>query len=235
MSTASPLELDTARRRLVVDSIGIWASIIVVGTIFGFTARQASLTLPETSALSAILFAGASQFAVVGLLASGAAWPSIALLVWLLNARHLLYAASIAPHATRLSRRVRALIALLLTDEAFALTSAHVERLGTIDVRGAIYAGLSVFVPWNVATIAGWSAGSALPDPATIGLDVVFPATMAGIAVALVRDRAALVALLAGAAIVVVVAATVSPGVAVLAGGLLGPLAGLAARSRGAA
>ena len=66
MSTASPLELDTARRRLVVDSIGIWASIIVVGTIFGFTARQASLTLPETSALSAILFAGASQFAEIG-------------------------------------------------------------------------------------------------------------------------------------------------------------------------
>ena len=64
---------------------------------------------------------------------------------------------------------------------------------------------------------------------------MVFPATMAGIAVALVRDRAALVALLAGATIVVVVAATVSPGVAVLAGGLLGPLAGLAARSRGAA
>ena len=94
------------------------------------------------------------------------------------------------------------------------------ERLGKIDVRGAIYAGLSVFVPWNVATIAGWTAGSALPDPATIGLDVVFPATMAGIAVALVRDRAALVALLAGAAIVVVVAATVSPGVALLAGGL---------------
>ena len=123
----------------------------------------------------------------------------------------------------------------LLTDEAFALTSAHIERLGGIDVRGALYSGLTVYVPWNLATIAGWLAGSALPDPATIGLDVVFPATMAGIAVALVRDRAALVALLAGAAIVVVVAATVSPGVAVLAGGLLGPLAGLAARSRGAA
>ena len=104
MSTASPLELDTARRRLVVDSIGIWASIIVVGTIFGFTARQASLTLLETSALSAILFAGASQFAVVGLLASGAAWPSIALLVWLLNARHLLYAASIAPQDRKSTR-----------------------------------------------------------------------------------------------------------------------------------
>ena len=62
----APLELGVARRRLVIDSLGIWASIIVVGTIFGFTARQASLSLLETSALSSILFAGASQFAVVG-------------------------------------------------------------------------------------------------------------------------------------------------------------------------
>ena len=229
---SAPLELAAARRRLVVDSLGIWASIIIVGTIFGFTARGGGLSLVEASALSSILFAGASQFAVLALLSGGAAWPSIALVAWLLNARHLLYSASIAPHAAHLSRRVRALLAFLLTDEAFALTSAHIERLGRIDVRGALYAGATVFLPWNLATIAGWLAGSALPDPATIGLDVVFPATMAGIAVALVRDRGTLTALLAGSAIAVGVALLISPGVAVLAGGLLGPLVGLAVQTR---
>ena len=144
----APLELGVARRRLVVDSLGIWASIIVVGTIFGFTARQANLSLLETSALSAILFAGASQFAVVGLLASGVAWPSIALLVWLLNARHLLYSASIAPHTARLTRRLRAVIALLLTDEAFALTSAHLERLGNCPGFSDSWVGLNRVQPF---------------------------------------------------------------------------------------
>ena len=57
--------LTAARKRLLLDSVGVWVSIIIVGTIFGFTARQASLSLVETSGLSAILFAGAAQFAVV--------------------------------------------------------------------------------------------------------------------------------------------------------------------------
>jgi len=219
--------LTAARKRLLLDSVGVWVSIIIVGTIFGFTARQASLSLIETSGLSAILFAGAAQFAVVGMLAGGASWAVVVVMVWLLNARHMLYAASIAPHTARLPRSVRARIAFLLTDEAFALTSAHIARLGRIDLPGAWYAGLSVFVPWNLATIAGWLAGAALPDPATIGLDVVFPATMAGIALSLVRDAAAARALAFGSITAIAAALLIDPRAAVLIGGLLGPLAGM--------
>ena len=83
--------LSTARRRLVVDSLGIWVIAIIVGGIFGFTARQGGLSLVEAIAFSSILFAGASQYAAVGLLVVNTPWPSIVLLVWLLNARHLLY------------------------------------------------------------------------------------------------------------------------------------------------
>mgnify|MGYP003333689092 FL=1 len=167
------------------------------------------------------------QFAVVGLLAGGASWAVVVVMVWLLNARHMLYAASIAPHTARLPRSVRARIAFLLTDEAFALTSAHIARLGRIDLPGAWYAGLSVFVPWNLATLAGWIAGAALPDPATIGLDVVFPATMAGIALSLVRDGAAARALAFGSITAIAGALLIDPRAAVLIGGLLGPLAGM--------
>lgn len=236
MSGAVANELRAARRRLAIDSIGIWVLAIVIGTIFGFTAREGGLSLVETAAFSAILFAGASQFAAVGLLAVAAPWASIVLLVWLLNARHFLYAASIAPYAAALPRRVRAGLAFLLTDEAFALTSAHVARLGRIDLSGAWYAGFAIFLPWNLATLAGWLAGAALPDPATIGLDVVFPASMAGLAVGLVRDRAALVALAAGSAAAIGAALFVDASAAVMIGGLLGPLVGLvvANRSRGA-
>lgn len=220
--------LSTARRRLVVDSLGIWVIAIVVGGIFGFTARQGGLSLVEAIALSSILFAGASQFAAVGLLVVNTPWPSIVLLVWLLNARHLLYSASVAPYTTKLSLKLRAGLAYLLTDEAFALTTAHIARLGRIDVRGAWYAGFTIFIPWNLSTIAGWLAGAALPDPATIGLDVVFPAAMAGLAIGLVKDRAALVALLVGCSSAVATALVIDPSAAIMIGGLLGPLAGLA-------
>lgn len=220
--------LRASRRRLVVDSIGIWVIAIVIGGIFGFTARQGGLSLVESIAFSSILFAGASQFAAVGLLVVGTPWPSIVLLVWLLNARHLLYSASIAPYAARLSFRLRAALAFLLTDEAFALTTAHVARLGRIDVPAAWYAGLTIFVPWNLSTIGGWLAGAALPSPASIGLDVVFAASMAGLAIGLVKDRAALVALVVGCGSAVLAARVIDSSAAIMIGGLLGPLAGLA-------
>jgi predicted branched-subunit amino acid permease len=220
-------ELSVARRRLVIDSLGIWVIAIIVGGIFGFTARQGGLSLIEAMAFSSILFAGASQYAAVGLLAVNTPWPSIVLLVWLLNARHILYSASIAPFTAKLSRRVRAALGYLLTDEAFALTTAHIARLGRIDLPAAWYAGLTIFVPWNLSTIAGWLAGAALPDPATIGLDVVFAAAMAGLAVGLVKDRAALVALLVGCGSAVVAALVIDASAAIMIGGLVGPLAGL--------
>lgn len=220
--------LSAARRRLVVDSLGIWVIAIVVGGIFGFTARQGELSLIEAIAFSSILFAGASQFAAVGLLVVSTPWPSIVLLVWLLNARHLLYSASVAPYTTKLSLKLRAGLAYLLTDEAFALTTAHIARLGRIDVRGAWYAGLTIFIPWNLSTAAGWLAGAALPDPATFGLDVVFPAAMAGLAIGLVKDRAALIALVTGCGSAIAAALVLDPSAAIMIGGLLGPLAGLA-------
>ena len=224
--TPQTADLSVARRRLALDSIGIWVLAIVIGTIFGFTAREAGLSLVEAAAFSSILFAGASQFAALGLLAVAAPWSSIVLLVWLLNARHFLYAASISPHTAHLPRRIRAGLAYLLTDEAFALTSAHIARLGRFDLAGGWYAGLSIFLPWNLATIAGWIAGAALPEPSTIGLDVVFPASMAGLAVGLVRDRAALVALVIGGGTAVVAAIAIDPSAAAMIGGLIGPLVG---------
>lgn len=220
--------LSAARRRLVVDSLGIWVIAIIVGGIFGFTARQGGFSLIEAIAFSSILFAGASQYAAVGLLVVNTPWPPIVLLIWLLNARHLLYSASVAPYTAKLSLRLRAALAFLLTDEAFALTTAHIARLGQIDVRGAWYAGFTIFVPWNLSTIAGWIAGAALPDPATIGLDVVFAAAMGGLAISLVKDRAALIALVVGCVSAVVAALAIDSSAAIMIGGLLGPLAGLA-------
>ena len=74
--TPQTADLSVARRRLALDSIGIWVLAIVIGTIFGFTAREAGLSLVEAAAFSSILFAGASQFAALGLLAVAAPWSS---------------------------------------------------------------------------------------------------------------------------------------------------------------
>ena len=178
--------------------------------------------------MSVIVFAGAAQFAAVGYVASGLPWPGIILLTALLNARHLLYSAALAPWLRDVPFVRRAVMAHLLTDEAFALTISHFRRLGRTDERGFWIAAIGVtFIPWNLATIAGVVLGAQIPDPARLGIDVIFPAAMVGLAVGLITGRRELVAAIVGAGVAVGVALVSSPSVGIVVGGVVGPLVGL--------
>jgi predicted branched-subunit amino acid permease len=179
-------------------------------------------------AMSLIAFAGAAQFATIGYVIAGISWPIIALLTFLLNARHVLYSAALAPWFAGRPFAERAGAAQLLTDEAFALSTAHFRRLGRFDAFGYWYAAIvTTFIPWNLATLAGVTIGASIVDPSRLGIDVIFPAAMGGLAVLLISGRRELVAAVAGAVIGVTVSLTVSTTAGVLAGGLIGPLLGL--------
>ncbi len=209
--------------------LGIVASAAGFGVVFGLTARGAGFSLVEAAAFSTIVFAGASQFAAAGMVAAGFGWPVIVLLTGLVNARHALYSAALAPWLRGQPRRERAAMAHVLTDESFALSLVHFGRLGFADRRGYWLAAIAgVFIPWNLATLLGYLGGQAIPDPAALGLDVVFPAAMAGLAVGLATGRREMVALAAGVGIALAVALAVDPRVGVVAGGLLGPAVGMA-------
>jgi 4-azaleucine resistance transporter AzlC len=198
------------------------------GFVFGLSAREAGFSPLEAMAMSTIVFAGAAQFAAVGYVASGLAWPAIVLLTALLNARHLLYSAALGPWLRPVPVVRRAVMAHLLTDEAFALAYGHFRRVGRTDEWGYwVGAFVSTFIPWNLATLAGVVLGGQIPDPARLGIDIIFPAAMAGLAVGLITGRRELVAAIVGGGIGVVVALVVSPAVGIVAGGLLGPAAGL--------
>jgi len=178
--------------------------------------------------MSTIVFAGAAQFAAVGYVASGLAWPGIILLTALLNARHLLYSAALAPWLRSVQFGRRAVMAHLLTDEAFALSISHFRRIGRADERGYWLAAIaSTFIPWNVATLAGVLLGAQIPDPARLGIDVIFPAAMVGLAVGLITGRRELVAAVVGAGVAVAVALASSPAIGIVSGGVVGPLVGL--------
>ena len=221
-------DLAAARRRLLVDALGIAASAIGFGFVFGLAARQAGFSPIEAMAMSLILFAGAAQFAVVGYISSGLAWPAIILLTGLLNARHLLYSAALAPWLKDVPVARRAVAAHLLTDEAFALSIAHFRRLGRTDEWGYwIGAVASTLIPWNLATAAGVLLGGQIPNPKQFGVDVIFPAAMIGLSVGLITGRRELVAAIVGAGVGVALALATSPAVGIVAGGLVGPAVGL--------
>jgi 4-azaleucine resistance transporter AzlC len=222
-------DLRAARRRLLLDSAGIAASAVGFALVFGLAARNAGFSLLETSAMSVIGFAGAAQFAAVGYVAAGLPWLPIVVLTLFLNARHLLYSASLAPRLRHVPFLQRAAMAHVLTDEAFALAATHFHRVGRVDIPGYWIAGvLAVFIPWNLATIGGYLLGSAIPDPSSLGLDIVFPAAMAGLAVGLMTGRREVIAAGAGAAMGVLASLLLDPSVGIVIGGLVGPLVAMA-------
>jgi 4-azaleucine resistance transporter AzlC len=218
-----------ARRQLVFDGLGIIVTAAGFGFVYGVAAGAAGFSFVEASAMSVIVFGGASQFAAVGYVAGGFSWLGIVLLTAFLNARHLLYSAALAPWLAERPRAERAVMAHLLTDEAFALSITHFRRVGWADTWGYWFAAIgATFIPWNVATIAGVVVGGALPDPRQFGLDVVFPAAMAGLVVGLATGRREIVAAIVGAVLGVTVSLAWDPAVGIIAGGLLGPLVAMA-------
>jgi 4-azaleucine resistance transporter AzlC len=225
---ATQAEVAASRRRLQLDGLGIIASAGGFGFVYGLAARAAGFSPLEASAMSVIVFAGAAQFAAVGYVLGGFSWLGIVLLTAFLNARHLLYGAALAPYLADRPRPLRALMAHLLTDEAFALSIAHFRRIGRADLWGYWWAAIvTTFIPWNVATLLGVVVGGQIPEPSRFGLDVIFPAAMAGLAVGLVTGRRELVAALVGAIAAVGVGLAWNQAAGILAGGLLGPLVGL--------
>ncbi len=228
--------LSASRRQLLLESAGIAISSGGFGLVYGLAARNAGFSPVEAMAMSVLVFAGASQFAAVGLVTGGLAWPGIVLLTALLNARHLLYSAALAPWFRTRSRARRASMAYVLTDESFALSIAHFQRLGHLDEPGYwIGAITSTYIPWNVMTAVGALLGGQIADPGRLGLDVVFPAAMAGLAVGLVTARRELVAAVVGAGVAVPLGLAIGPAAGIVAGGLLGPLAGMAVPTKRAA
>ena len=178
MTTLAPtIDLAASRPQLIKDSLGIMVSAGGFGLVYGLSARTAGFSPFEAGAMSLFVFAGASQFVAVGYVLGGLSWLYIVGFTAFLNARHVLYGAALAPYLDRVPRIQRALMAQVLTDEAFALAIAHFRRLGRADVRGYwLGAIISTFIPWNLATWIGVSVGSSIPDPTQFGLDVIFPA-----------------------------------------------------------
>ncbi|MBF8290914.1 MAG: hypothetical protein HW391_1882 [Chloroflexi bacterium] len=219
----------------MVDGLGIVATAVGFGLVYGLAARAAGFSPLEASAMSVFVFAGAAQFAAVGYVLGGFSWLGVVLLTAFLNARHLLYGAALAPYLADRPRPIRALMAHVLTDESFALSIAHFRRIGRGDSRGYWWAAIvTVFIPWNLATLVGVLVGGEIPDPSRYGLDVIFPAAMAGLAVGLVTSRRELVAAVVGAALAVGIGLAWDPAAGILAGGLLGPIAGMLVPERAA-
>jgi 4-azaleucine resistance transporter AzlC len=170
------------------------------GIIYGVVALQSGISPLAAVLMSSIVFAGSSQFLLAQLVGAGAPAMLSVAAVGLINLRHALYSASVAPTLASLPRRWKLLLAYLLTDEAYAAAIPHLQSAPRSPQAHWILfgAGFALWSGWQLATIAGVVLGAQLP--ANLGLEFALPLTFIAIVVPMINDRTKLaVALIAGA------------------------------------
>jgi 4-azaleucine resistance transporter AzlC len=185
----------------------------VFGVSFGVLAVASGLSVAQASAMSLLVFTGASQFAAVGVVGAGGSTAAALGSALLLAARNGAYAIAVSD---LLPRRLpsRLLAAQLVIDETTALAAAQPDP---VDGRRAFWVtGVAVFVCWNVGTLVGALGGDQVGDPARFGLDAAFPAGFVALLAPHVRTFDGKVAAAIGAALALVVVPVVPVGVPVL-------------------
>ena len=181
------------------DTIPMLVGAAPFGVIFGTLAIASGIPVWATLALSALVFAGSSQFVAVGLIGGGVALPVLWLTTFVVNLRHALYSATLLPHARHLTARWRWPLAFWLTDETFAVVEHRLREHGD-DMAGAWYwlgSSLAMYLNWQLWTIAGVLLGKSVPGLAELGLDFAMVATFAAIVAPQLRQYPVLAAALA--------------------------------------
>ncbi|MDA0130085.1 AzlC family ABC transporter permease [Vibrio sp. MarTm2] len=169
-------------------------AVIPWGLLAGSFAIEAGLTMWESQALSAILFAGSAQLVATGMLKAGASLATMLLATFFITSRHLLYSVSMRSKVSPLPLKWRLALGFLLTDELFAICGQQSDK--QFNRWYALGAGLSFYLCWNLATLVGIVAGSYIPAMNELGLEFAVAATFIAIVIPNVKNAPILIAVL---------------------------------------
>jgi 4-azaleucine resistance transporter AzlC len=215
------------RSAIVRDGVAVGMATGAYGISFGAISVASGLTVLQTCALSLLVFTGASQFALVGVVAAGGSPWSGAVTGLLLGSRNTLYGLRLAP-LLRWTGWRRAAAAHLLIDESTAMS---VTRESTTAARtGFLSTGLAVFALWNLATVGGAVAGEQLGDPRTYGLDAAVGGAFLALLWPRLHDRRNQVTAVLAVALALALVPVTAAGVPVLAAALVAIAVGLTSR-----
>lgn len=173
---------DADRYLHAFDRRSVWAGfmklapislfVAVFGAAFGLAATQAGLSESVIVAMSALVFAGASQFAALELWGADVSLITLCLTVFAINARHLLMGATLYPWLQHLPPKKRYGVMLVASDANWALSmQAFGNRQPGIGLL--LGGGLAIWVFWIIGTWLGVLFGGAIHDPKAVGLDMV--------------------------------------------------------------
>ncbi len=180
------------------QALPIILGYVPVGFAYGVLAQKSGLSGINTILMSVLVFAGSAQLIAVGLFAAGAAPLAIVATTFVVNLRHLLMSAALAPYLRAWSKTRLALFAYQMTDETFAL---HAGRFAKGEIGAGETFGINVIAQsaWVGGTVLGLAASTLITDIRPIGLDYALPAMFIALLLGQLKSRQHLaVAVIAG-------------------------------------
>lgn len=206
----------------------ILVGVVPFGMIYGLSAVGAGLPALAAQAMSSVVFAGSAQFIAAQLIHDAAPAAAVLATIFLVNLRHALYSASVAPYVKDLGGGWKGILAYLLTDEAFAVAISRYQR----DAEAVepsphrhwyfLGAGLALWTSWQLSTAVGIFFGAAVPRGWS--LDFALPLTFIALVLPSLRSRAG-----GAAAVSAGVVAVLAAGLPYKLGLMLAAAAGIAA------
>lgn len=224
----------SARRAGVKNAAIIIASYIPFGLAAG-AAMGATSVDPFVSIISSpIIFAGAAQIAGVQLLHVGSAIGLVIFTIAVINARHLLYSAALAPHLASWSLPQRLGAAFVLSDPQYALAAARFSGAdggGSEREKRAFYfgAGITSVLGWTLVLAVGIVAGGFIPE--WVPFELAIPLTFLLLTLPLIKNSAALVAMIVSG-VVAIAAHSLPTGIDILVGAVAGVAVGAVVLAR---
>ncbi|GGB69896.1 branched-chain amino acid ABC transporter permease [Knoellia flava TL1] len=217
------------RRAVLRQSLSVGIATGAYGISFGALGVASGLTTLQTVALSLLLFSGGSQFALVGILGAGGAGSAAVATSTLLGVRNGLYALQTS-RILDLGGLRRLAAAQITIDESTAVAVGQEKRrAGRL---GFWVTGVTVFVFWNLMTLAGAVVGNALGDPQRWGLDAAAAAAFTALLWPRLHNRDAAATMALAVAIALLASPVLPVGVPVILTVLAAVVVGLAAHGR---
>ena len=178
------------------SEIPLLIGVFPFGLIYGALALGSGLSPAASQMMSSIVFAGSAQFITAQLVHDSVPGFVIVLTIAVVNLRHMLYSASLAPYVASLPTRWKVLLSYLLTDEAYAPTILHYEKEGITPHAHWFWlgAGCSLWVVWQLSTALGIFLGAAIPE--SWSLEFALPLTFIAMLVPVLKGRPAIAAAL---------------------------------------
>lgn len=207
------------------EAIGVAVATSAYGVSFGALAVAAGLDVWQTCVLSLLMFTGGSQFAFIGIFASGglAALPAAIASASVLGLRNAVYGMRMSPIiGPGVAKRAAA--APLTIDESTAVALAQPDHKAAL--TGFWVTGIGVFLGWNLTTLIGALAGNVIGDVRAYGLDAAAAAAFLALLWPRLKSRQAVAVGIAAAIVAVSLTPALPAGIPLLIAAVVAAIIG---------